>query len=135
MTKHEAAVVEQNTTKRRGVGLRALNPERASPGFTLFSALIWGEGRVYLVDLRGDVVHTWNMPYPPAYPAISPSAERCSTTGALQRRTWSSEHCVTAPRRSRGPRLRPVRESMVHESQAVNTSHGAHVFDLEGGLR
>ena len=60
-----AAVVEQNTTKRRGVGLRAFNPERASPGFTLFSPLIWGAGRVYLIDLHGTVVHTWNMPYPP----------------------------------------------------------------------
>src|SRR4029077_5190955 len=60
-----AAVVEQNTTKRRGVGLRAFNPERASPGFTLFSPLIWGDGRVYLIDLHGTVVHTWNMPYPP----------------------------------------------------------------------
>jgi hypothetical protein len=60
------AAVEQNTTKRRGVGLRAFNPERASPGFTLFAPLIWGDGRVYLIDLRGNFVHTWNMP--PARP-------------------------------------------------------------------
>jgi uncharacterized protein (UPF0248 family) len=60
-----AAPVEQNTTKRRGVGLRALDPDRASPGFTLFSPLIWGDGTVYLVDLHGNVVHTWKMPYPP----------------------------------------------------------------------
>src|SRR5439155_1233359 len=65
MTKHESTAVEQNTTRRRGVGLRALNPERASPGFTLFSPLIWGDGKVYLVDLHGNVVHTWNMRYPP----------------------------------------------------------------------
>ncbi|HTB39848.1 MAG TPA: hypothetical protein VK777_22355, partial [Reyranella sp.] len=31
------AKVEQNVLKRRGVGLRALDPERASPGFTLFA--------------------------------------------------------------------------------------------------
>ena len=60
-----SAAVEQNTTKRRGVGLRAFNPELASPGFTLFAPLIWGDGRVYLIDLHGNVVHTWNMPYPP----------------------------------------------------------------------
>jgi hypothetical protein len=60
-----ATAVEQNTTKRRGVGLRAVNPERASPGFTLFAPLIWGDGKVYLIDLHGNVVHTWNMPYPP----------------------------------------------------------------------
>src|SRR6202035_2533210 len=59
------AAVEQNTAKRRGVGLRAFNPERAAPGFTLFAPLIWGDGGVYLIDLPGDIVHTWNMPYPP----------------------------------------------------------------------
>jgi len=35
MTKQESSPVEQITIKRRGVGLRALNPERAFPGFTL----------------------------------------------------------------------------------------------------
>jgi len=65
MTQHQSTAVDQNTTRRRGVGLRALNPERASPGFTLFSPLIWRDGKVYLIDLHGDVVHTWNMPYPP----------------------------------------------------------------------
>src|SRR5262249_17227849 len=29
------------------------------------SPLIWGEGRVYLVDLGGEVVHAWTLPYPP----------------------------------------------------------------------
>jgi uncharacterized protein (UPF0248 family) len=61
------ATVEQNTTKRRGVGLRAFNPERASPGFTLFAPLIWKNknSSVYLIDLHGNVVHTWDLPYPP----------------------------------------------------------------------
>src|SRR5215470_19628967 len=65
MTRHGPATVEQNTIKRRGVGLRAINAEHASPGLTLFAPLVSGDGRVYLVDLRGEVVHTWNMPYPP----------------------------------------------------------------------
>ena len=64
-TKLAPATVEQNTIKRRGVGLRAFDPERAAPAYTLFSPLVWGEGRVYLVDLRGKVVHAWHMPYPP----------------------------------------------------------------------
>jgi hypothetical protein len=61
------ATVEQNTTKRRGVGLRAFNPERASPGFTLFAPLIWKNknSSVYLIDLHGNVVHTWDLPHPP----------------------------------------------------------------------
>jgi hypothetical protein len=59
--------VEQNKLKRAGTGLRALDPERAWPGFTLF-ALYQSAGRtVYLIDLEGKVVHTWEMPYPAQY--------------------------------------------------------------------
>jgi hypothetical protein len=56
--------VEQNKLKRSGTGLRALDPERACPGFTLFAPQSDG-GKVYLIDLEGKVVHTWQMPYPP----------------------------------------------------------------------
>lgn len=59
------APFEQNTVKRRGVGLRGLNEGRAFPGFTLFAPLTWENRSVYLIDLHGNVVHTWNMPYPP----------------------------------------------------------------------
>jgi hypothetical protein len=58
------AAVEQNTLKRRGVGLIARDPEGASPGFTLFAPHFVENRTVYLVDLQGRV-HTWNMPYPP----------------------------------------------------------------------
>src|SRR5262245_53603401 len=59
------AMIEQNTCKRRGIGLRAYNPERAYPGFTLFAPHFEQNKIVYLIDLRGEVVHTWRMPYPP----------------------------------------------------------------------
>ena len=59
------AMVEQNTLKRRGVGLRAYEPERTSPGFTLFAPHFVQNRTVYLIDLQGTVVHTWDMPYPP----------------------------------------------------------------------
>src|SRR6516162_7554790 len=49
-------VVEQNTLKRRGVGLRACNPERACPGFTLFTPRFEQNRTVYLIDLQGEVV-------------------------------------------------------------------------------
>jgi len=58
-------VVEQNTLKRRGVGLRACNPERACPGFTLFTPRFEQNRTVYLIDLQGEVVHTWHLPYAP----------------------------------------------------------------------
>jgi len=59
-------VIDQNTVRRRGTGLRALDPARSSPGLTLFASASGG-GTVYLVDLRGKIVHTWRLPYPPGY--------------------------------------------------------------------
>jgi hypothetical protein len=56
--------VDQNPVRRRGTGVRALDLARASPGLTLF-APIFGDGTTYLVDLHGNVVHTWKMPYRP----------------------------------------------------------------------
>ncbi len=56
--------VEQVKLKRSGTGLRSYDPERACPGFTLFTPM-FGDGTVYLLDLQGDVIHTWQMPYPP----------------------------------------------------------------------
>jgi len=56
--------VEQIKSKRSGTGLRACNPEKAWSGFTLFAPQSGG-GTVYLIDMSGNVVHTWRMPYPP----------------------------------------------------------------------
>jgi uncharacterized protein (UPF0248 family) len=64
-SKQVMAAVEQNTLKRRGVGLLAFDGERTSPGFTLFAPLFVQNRNVYLIDLQGNVVHTWNMPYSP----------------------------------------------------------------------
>ena len=56
--------VEQIKLKRAGIGLRAHDPDLACPGFTLFAPLNSGT-TVYLLDLDGRVVHTWELPYPP----------------------------------------------------------------------
>jgi outer membrane protein assembly factor BamB len=56
--------VEQSKAKRAGTGLRAHDAERACPGFTLFAPLSGG-GKIYLIDIVGNVVHTWQMPYLP----------------------------------------------------------------------
>jgi hypothetical protein len=58
---------EPNTIKRRGVGLRGYDPDRAFPGFTLFVPFSNANKTVYLIDLQGNVVHSWDMPYPPFY--------------------------------------------------------------------
>ena len=57
------AAVDQNPIRRRGTGLRALDPSRASLGLTLFAPS--GGTEVALVDLRGEIVHTWKTPYRP----------------------------------------------------------------------
>jgi arylsulfotransferase ASST len=57
--------VEPNTLKRRGVGLRACDTERACPGYTLFAPCFEQNRTVYLIDLQGEVIHTWEMPYAP----------------------------------------------------------------------
>ena len=60
-----ASPIEPCTIKRRGAGLRGYDRERAFDGFTLFSPLPTTNKTVYLIDMLGNVVHTWNMPYPP----------------------------------------------------------------------
>jgi hypothetical protein len=61
--------IEPITIRRRGVGLRGYDPDRAFPGFTLFAPLPSTNKTVYLLDMQGNVVHTWNMPYPPGQSA------------------------------------------------------------------
>jgi hypothetical protein len=61
--------VEQSKLKRAGTGLRAVDRERAWPGFTLFAPYQSAETTVYLIDLDGSVVHKWQMPYPAQYSA------------------------------------------------------------------
>ena len=57
--------IEPNTIKRRGTGLRAYDPNRAYRGFTLFAPSNVANKTVYLIDMEGNLVHTWEMPYPP----------------------------------------------------------------------
>jgi hypothetical protein len=62
----QAIGVEPNKVKRSGVGLRAYDPARAFDGFTLFTPSAGGK-TVYLIDMVGNVAHTWEMPHPPGY--------------------------------------------------------------------
>src|SRR5436309_2650664 len=59
-----ATTIEPNTIKRRGVGFRGYDARRASAGFTLFAPQT-GPGMVYLIDIQGNVTHSWKLPYPP----------------------------------------------------------------------
>ena len=57
--------MEPNAIKRRGIGLRGHDPARAFQGFTLFTPSSPTNKTVYLIDMEGSVVHTWDMPYSP----------------------------------------------------------------------
>jgi len=56
--------VEQVKLRRAGVGLRACDPDKARAGLTLFAPM-GADSTVYLIDLGGEIVHTWCMPYLP----------------------------------------------------------------------
>ncbi|RIY02492.1 aryl sulfotransferase [Aureimonas flava] len=60
---------DQTTLRRRGVGLTALDAARSAGGYTLFAPQTGG-GAVYLVDIRGEVVHRWQMPVRPGRDAV-----------------------------------------------------------------
>jgi hypothetical protein len=61
----QAAAVEQNALKRRGVGLLVVDGDRSAPEFTLFAPLFVENRNVYLVDRMGEIAHSWTMPYSP----------------------------------------------------------------------
>ncbi|MFT4267358.1 MAG: aryl-sulfate sulfotransferase [Xenophilus sp.] len=56
-----ASTVDQITQRRRGVGLIAHDPQLSEGGYTLIAPQT-ADGRVYLVDIGGEVVHQWKMP-------------------------------------------------------------------------
>ena len=51
-TSPPAALIEPVTVKRRGVGLRGHDPDRAFASFTLFSPLPSNNKAVYLIDMQ-----------------------------------------------------------------------------------
>ena len=56
--------MEQNTLKRRGVGLIGVDPAVSAGGYTLYAPLN-RSGQVYLVDAEGNEAHRWDLPYRP----------------------------------------------------------------------
>ncbi len=58
--------MDQNTVRRRGTGIRAVDHSRTSPGLTLFTPML-GNGSVYLIDLNGKTIHYWRLPYTGQY--------------------------------------------------------------------
>lgn len=65
----QVSLVDQVTLRRRGVGLMGYNAGKAGAGYTLFAPQTGG-GAVHLIDMTGEVVHSWKMPYRPGRHAV-----------------------------------------------------------------
>lgn len=56
--------IDQQTRRRMSLtGLTALDEQLACPGYTLYSPM-YGPGAALLIDLNGNEVHRWDLPYP-----------------------------------------------------------------------
>ena len=59
--------IDQNTRRRiTRLGVTALDEDRACPGYVLFTPNL-GLGEPRIIDLHGNIVHKWQMPYPPCF--------------------------------------------------------------------
>jgi len=58
------SIVDQQKIRRSRTGLTAHDPALAQPGYTLFTPM-YGDGTVYLIDMAGEVAHSWHLPYRP----------------------------------------------------------------------
>jgi hypothetical protein len=63
------STVDQVTQRRRGTGLIAHDPALSFGGYTLIAPQTAG-GKVYLVDIHGQVAHQWQMPVRPGRHAV-----------------------------------------------------------------
>lgn len=61
--------VDPISQRRRGVGLIAYDPELSHGGFTLIAPQT-AQGRVFLIDITGTVVHQWQLPIRPGRHAV-----------------------------------------------------------------
>ena len=58
-------IIDQQTYRRiTKQGTTAWDENKALPGYALYSP-VSSPGTVYLVDIKGEVVHQWHLPYPP----------------------------------------------------------------------
>jgi hypothetical protein len=83
--------VDQQTQRRRGVGLIAHDPERAFQGYTLFTPQ-FADSPPLLIDMEGNVVHRWPTPLPAWHAYLLPNGNLlalCVTPEPGSRfRTW-----------------------------------------------
>ncbi len=64
MLEDHVSTVDQQKIRRSRTGLIAHDPALAQPGYTLFAPMS-GEGTVCLIDMAGELAHSWKMPHRP----------------------------------------------------------------------
>ena|ERR1043166_5866706 len=121
-------------TRRRlaRTGLTALDETRACPGYTLYTP-IFGSGTVYLLNLHGQEVHRWEIPYPPGlYGDLLPNGH-LFYLGKLHDETWE---CFPSWHRFKGGILLEVdwHGHVVWEYRAPYHHHDARRTPSGGAL-
>lgn len=61
LSKAASLKMEQHTFRRRGLGLRAVDDDKVSPGYVLYAPLT--SQNAYIVSTSGEKVHQWTLPY------------------------------------------------------------------------
>ncbi|WP_164520287.1 aryl-sulfate sulfotransferase [Specibacter cremeus] len=75
-------LVEQTTALRRPTGLRAINPAKAYDGYTLI-APSFGGTTTRLIDLQGNEVHRWELPWPPGLGSVITDRQTLLCSGRI----------------------------------------------------
>ncbi len=65
----DTAGVDVVTSRRRGVGLIAVDHQHSAGGYTLFTPQT-DDGNVYLIDIDGAIAHRWRIPNRPGRHAV-----------------------------------------------------------------
>ncbi|KAI8074382.1 PQQ repeat-containing enzyme [Gongronella butleri] len=120
--------MEQNSLKRRNVGLTGVDVSQVQDGYTLFTPMA-SDGRVYLVDNQGVTVQEWHFPGRPGRHA------RILGNGHL---AYNSVPCDGGPdlylmwQKYRGgvmQQVDPVSGKVVREHRDAYQHHDAHHLD------
>ncbi|KAI8336816.1 PQQ repeat-containing enzyme [Chlamydoabsidia padenii] len=121
------APIQQNSLKRRKVGLTGVDHDKVQPGYTLFTPLS-SDGRVYLINNDGDTIREWHLPYRPGRHARFLSNGHLAFNGALP----TDPHLFLMWEKYRGGamiQVDPLNGKIVRSHHDPMAHHDAHHLD------
>ncbi|SAL98790.1 hypothetical protein [Absidia glauca] len=121
------APIEQNSLKRRTVGLTGVDHDKVQPGYTVFAPLS-SDGRVYLINNDGETIREWHLPYRPGRHARFLSNGNLAFNGALP----TGPHLFLMWEKYRGGamlQVDPVQGKIVRSHYDPLAHHDAHHLD------